>query len=249
MRCSPTTRRRYAPHRPWLTAVVVLVAMSVVAACGGGEPDSASPLTSEAPDASDTSVASIPDSDAPGRGPNLEDVVIQADDLGDSWAQNTAEGDGDTSVCDGRDPIANADPVAAARSDFQHGETGPAVASEVWRFATPAEAAEFMDAVIASFVACAEFTESDETEDIVYRFDPIPFNEVGDRSYATRLTASPTWGDISFEVVMFQVDDTVVQVANGGFAMADSPLAEPSEFTEVDPELTRTLVEIVAGRL
>jgi hypothetical protein len=230
---------------------VLIVCAALLAACGDDDTEVQAPPGTpiDASETSDTSASGTSTSSAAANDATLEDVVIQADDLGDGWEPNTAEGDGDTSVCDGRDPIGDADPVAEAHSAFQHGETGPIVSSDAWRFASPEEAGEFADALIAVFVECAEFIESDEVEDIVYRFDPITFDEVGDRSYATRLTASPSWGDIIVESVVFQVDDTVVQVANGGFAMADSPLSEPSEFTEVDSELTRTLVEAVAGRL
>ncbi len=216
----------------WRALVVVTV---LLGACGADDDTAADRAgTVESSTTEDGGTPSTaPAEDAEER--PLEDVVLQLSDLPTGWSAAPAEEDDDESFCDGRDPFNEIEPQDEAESTFQQSELGPFVVSAASRYSDDAEAAEVLDLLADVAEACQSFsvTEDDGSE-TEYTITPLSFPELGDDTFAFRMSATTVLGPITLDLAAVQEGPIVVSVGNGGLGSADGELTEALMRTMVD---------------
>ena len=216
-----------------------LAILFVLAACGvteNGDDSEARTVEETSSTTSTTSTTAEPESDdettttadSGGRG-SLDDVVLELDDLPTGWSVSPDDSsESDDTFCDEADPFTDLNEADdKADSDFQQSDFGPFVGSIAAQYGGDSDAEGVLDSFENAVEACREFTETDEDgATITYRFDPLSFPQLGDDTFATRLSATTVLGPFAFDIVIARVDDTVAGVFHGGFGGIDSALTE-----------------------
>jgi len=101
------------------------------------------------------------------------------------------------------------------------------VVSSAARHSNTDAAEGFMDTFATEAAGCGECTQTDEDgTTTTYRFEPLSFPELGDETFATRLTAESPLGPLALDLAFARVDEATVGVVNGGFGAADTALTE-----------------------
>jgi hypothetical protein len=85
-------------------------------------------------------------------------------------------------------------------------------------------AGEFMEALIAAFEGCHAYT--DPEDGTAYTFSDLAFPDLGDHTFAIRMTADGPIGLAVADLVYVRVGDRVTLIGNLGFAAVDSELTE-----------------------
>lgn len=220
--------------------IAVLAVLTLAAGCGSDDDGQARTVeTTEAPTSEDTAaetastdvaVEEETEEEGPGDASPVNDVVVRLEDLPTGWSEAppSAEDD-DTSFCDGHDPMAEMTPVEEASSDFQMSDFGPFLSSDAMRFATADDAQAFIDTFADAVNACSEFTETDDSgTTITYTLAPLSFPDLGDGTFAARMSATTPFGPLSVDFAVTVAGPTVLAVVNGGFGAPDTALTESS---------------------
>lgn len=198
---------------------IVLVGTLLCGACGGGDGGGGQARTVNPTKSSSTA--------AP-RDVALSEVVVQLSDLPTGWSVSPPENEdeADDSFCEGRDPFNEIPPQAEAESSFQQSDFGPFVDSGASLY-TDDEASEVMDRLAEMANACQSFmqTEEDGTE-TTYTTSPLSFPDLGDDTFAFRVSGSTMLGPINLDVAAVREGAIVLFVGNGGLGAADTQLTE-----------------------
>lgn len=222
------------------SAAGALALLALAAGCGGDDGDG-NARTVEGPESSTTAEAT--EARGGDGGPTetgatpLEEVVVQLGDLPTGWTATPPdnEDDADDEICDGQSPLDEVEPVEEAESNFQQGDLGPFVVSIAGRFPDEDTAGSVLDRLADTVDACQTFTEVEEDgTEVSYTFEALSFPDLGDDTYAARLSGSTPLGPLAFDFAFTRVDSHVLGIVNGGFGAADSELTE---------ELLRTMLD------
>ena len=162
---------------------------------------------------------------------------MQLDDLPAGWSVFPSEGEGepDDEICEGHDPFNEIEAQDEAKSVFQQSEFGPFVTSLAAQFEDDGEAGEVMDQLSEAASACQSFTQTDEAGiETVYTIAPLPFPDLGDETFAFRLSAATAYGPVALDYASVREGAFVVSVINGGFGPPDTALTESIAQTMLD---------------
>ncbi|MDY7102432.1 MAG: hypothetical protein S0880_14715 [Actinomycetota bacterium] len=246
MATATTTHHRRRAAR----TLLVFVAAAAMGACSGDGDGRARPVDAAAArstvpstlESTDTTAAASSGPDAaassspPATAPGAADeraaaIVLRLEDLPAGWSSQPPDEDEDDEpggFCDDVDPFDAIEPAAEATSEFTQSDVGPFLTANALVFPDVAGAAATIDAAAEIADACRSYTAiTDDGTETDYRIEPLAFPAYGDDTFAMRITATTTFGQLTFDYAYARDDDTVVTVANGGFGeAADSALTE-----------------------
>ena len=225
-------------QRQSLRRIALVVALALVAASCGDDDDQA--RTVEATTTSTTEPAAELEESAAGPEESatttteqappsaMDSVVVRLQDLPSGWTVSAPDEDeDDDEICNDQDPFNLVEPVEEAESNFEQGIFGPFLSSIAGRYASTDDAQGVLDALADAVDQCQTFTDTNEDgTETTYTFSALSFPNVGDGTYAARLSADGPFGSLALDFALARVDDAVVAVINGGLGAADTALTE-----------------------
>jgi hypothetical protein len=207
-----------------LVGLIAVVALA--SGCGGDDGDGQAQTFEETTTTIDETTTTRAEEESPS---DLEDVVVQLGDLPSGWTVNEEDSDAedDDSFCEDESTAEQPDPPEEAESSFKQSELGPFVSSGAGRYGSAEEAEEAFDFFVEEFAKCDGATDVDEDgTETTYSLSPLSFPDVGDDTYAARMSASTTFGPLEFDIVVERSDSTMLFIFNGGLGEIDTALTE-----------------------
>ena len=200
-----------------------IAAAALVAGCGSDDVGQAQTVeeTSTTANAEETTTSQADESVSA----DLESVVVQLGDLPAGWTVEPDAGseDGSDYFCSDEPPDELPDPLEEVESSFSRGDTGPFVGSNASLYGSTDEAEAAFDIFVAELSKCDGFTEGAET---TWSLSALSFPDVGDDTFAARLSATTMLGPLVADVVVERSDDVTLFVTNGGYGSPDTALTE-----------------------
>lgn len=203
------------------------VAALVCAGCGGDDGDGqartveASTTTTTEPSEDSTTTSAAPAA--------LDAVVLQLTDMPTGWSVAPPDEDDDDSddFCDGADPFNEIEPKEDAESNFQQSEFGPFASSGASIYEDDDQAGEVLDLLADMANDCQSFTQvEDDGTETEYTITPLSFPDLGDDTFAFRMSATTFLGPLTLDGVAVRDGDLVVTIVHGGIGAVDSALTE-----------------------
>jgi hypothetical protein len=185
------------------------VALVAAASCSGGNGDEegASPSTAS------TSPTSITDVPAPAlTASDLRAILIPLEDLPTGWSEDPRQPE-DVAVCGHRSLKEELPTAAVAEAMFRSGDGSEILAEGLAVFVDGAETA--MVAARARY-ACESFDAGAELGEV--SIAPASFPQIGDDSFAFRLTANVNGIEVTYLQVVWSRGPVVASIQQGGVA-------------------------------
>jgi hypothetical protein len=224
-----------------IAGVYLVAGLCLVGSCadeGDSQEQTLEPTSEETDDGSTTTAkdkATTTTTTEPPAETDLNAVVLQLEEMPTGYAVDASADDetGDDDIC-GEDPTEDVPADEEAKVSFTAGDFGPFASSIVAQYSDEMTAAEFMDATTGAFENCREFTDPDDGT--AYTFSGLAFPDLGDDTFAIRMTADSDFGSAAADLVYVRVGDRVMLTGNLAFGSVDS-------------ELTEEWSRLVAGRM
>ena len=169
---------------------------------------------------------------------DLDAVVLQLDELPTGYtldAQNEESDDSDEDDVCPENPDEQVPADETVEVGYTAGDLGPFASNIVGQYSDEATALEYMGAAREAFADCPEYT--DPEDGTVYTFSSLSFPDLGDDTFAIRMSGNMPVGPVTSDLIYIRVDDRVSVVANLAFD------------TTVDSELTEEWSRAVADRM
>lgn len=206
---------------------LLVAAALVFTGCGGGAGDDKARTvqptsTTAAAGEDETTTTEEPDG-------SLAAAMLTLEDLPAGWTASPPDADDTTDeFCEGEDPFTEIQADEEVEASFQQSDVGPFIASFAEQHGSDDEAQEALDLFVDAVNSCGEFTnvEEDGTETI-YRFSPLSFPQLGDDTFAARLSGTTAFGPITADFVFARDGDRVGGIVNAALGAMDSSLTEP----------------------
>lgn len=228
-----------------LRGAAFVVAVALVTASCGDDDDQARTVdvttstmeTEPAPAESGTAPATSTTAREAVPASSMDSVVITLQDLPTGWTASPPEAQApqDEEFCEGQDPFDAVEPVEEAESAFEQGAFGPFLSSIAGRYASADDAQQVLDALAHAVDQCQTFTEiDDDGTETTYRFTALSFPNVGDDTYAARMSATTPVGPLALDFAFARQGQAVAGIINGGLGEADTALTESTLRLMVD---------------
>lgn len=221
--------------------LMVILALALLTACGGGETDRAETL--DPPRPSDTSTTDASDSDGSGdvgadgalSKSELEAALLTLqemptgftlDDSGDD-SENTSDDECGRRYEDLSD-AGKANVAAKADRDFTKGGGFSTVfaSQTLIAYVDEESATERLDSLSALMQECQEFEFEDDGEQYSMQLKPLSFPNMGDRTIAVTVTAASSAVTVDLYLVHTLLGQHGQSIATGGIGGADIELTE-----------------------
>jgi hypothetical protein len=159
---------------------------------------------------------------------DLDAVVVQLGDLPAGWTVTPPDPEDEADDSDecAEDP-GGIDTTSDAESGFQQSDFGPFVGSGATEHEDEDEAERTLNAFAEAMAECDGFTQTDEDgATTVYSVSPLSFPQVGDGTFACRMSADTPFGPLNLDIVAARKGAVMLFLVNGGFGAADTELTE-----------------------
>jgi hypothetical protein len=145
--------------------------------------------------------------------PPLSEAVLTLRDLPRGWLSQAELTGTRVGFCGGRNPQTVIVPLEEHRASFSQGANGPFLAQSAVRFTDAQEAARFLDLVVDTFATCQSYDESGASVTL----EPLEFPDLGDDTFAVKVTGETGGSTLSGHVVWSRIDDRLVSLSSVSF--------------------------------
>lgn len=141
---------------------------------------------------------------------DLQAGLLELDDMPPGWTQMPTDEDEEESgstLCE-QEPLDEIEAIDRVSTQFSAGDLGPFLDHTVALY-DDGEAAEAMEAFLATLNDCDEWTEETEDGLVTYRPTPLSFPSLGDETVATRLTVEGELITMTIDMITWRRGDVL----------------------------------------
>lgn len=123
-----------------------------------------------------------------------------------------------------------------AEVSYQQSEMGPFLGATLYDAGSSDEAASLLDLFAKGLQGCQGFTQTeDDGTETTWSVAPMSFPDLGDATFAARVTTMTFFGPFAIDIVVSRVDELVVFTTHAGIgAPPDAALTEQVQRLQVD---------------